>query len=132
MDPTAQLVFGELRFEFLLRFRLLAQVLGFIGKHLGKKLEPLPFFPTWANISLRPHRSWSFVEIGNFDRIIWQADQGNSAHDYHPTDYDTERYGCGMSTCQRGDKRRYPDNEAADANTDPNDNFHFKSSSRMG
>ena len=45
MDPTAQLVFGELRFEFLLRFRLLAQVLGFIGKHLGKKLEPLPFFP---------------------------------------------------------------------------------------
>jgi hypothetical protein len=27
------------------RFRLLAQVLGFIGKHLGKKLEPLPFFP---------------------------------------------------------------------------------------
>jgi hypothetical protein len=45
MDPTAQLVFGELRFEFLLHFRLLAQVLGFIGKHLGKKLEPLPFFP---------------------------------------------------------------------------------------
>ena len=45
MDPTAQLVFGELRFEFLLRFRLLAQVLRFIGKHLGKKLEPLPFFP---------------------------------------------------------------------------------------
>jgi len=82
--------------------------------------------------ALRPHRSWSFVEIGNFDRIIWQADQGNSAHDYHPTDYDTERYGCWMSTCQRGDKRRYPDNEAADANTDPNDNLHFKSSSRMG
>src|ERR1700738_1419715 len=82
-----------------------------------------PSFQTWASISLRSHRSWSFVEIGNFDRIIWQADQGNSAHDYHPTDYDTERYGCGMSTCQRGDKRRYPDNEAADANTDPNDIF---------
>jgi hypothetical protein len=49
MDPTAQLVLGELRFEFLLRFRLLAQVLRFIGKHLGKKLEPLPFFPNLGN-----------------------------------------------------------------------------------
>jgi hypothetical protein len=75
--------------------------------------------------------SWSLVEIGNFDLTIWQADQGNSAHDYHPTGYDTERYGCRMYTCQRADKRRYPDNEAADTNTDSNENFHVKSFSRM-
>ena len=58
------------------------------------------------------HRSWSLVEIGNFDRIIWQANQGDSTHDYPPTYYNTERYDCGAYKYQRGDKRRYPDNGA--------------------
>ena len=56
--------------------------------------------------------------------MIWQANQGDSTHDYYPTHYHTERYGCGMYTCQRRDKRRYPDDEPTDTNSDTKDNLH--------
>jgi hypothetical protein len=56
--------------------------------------------------------------------MIWRANQGNSTHDYYPTHYLTERYGRGMYSCQRRDKRRYSDNEPTDTNTDTEDNLH--------
>src|SRR4029077_17710811 len=74
--------------------------------------KPIPRSTVARAFGVAVHRSWSLVEIGNFDRIIWQANQGDSTHDYPPTYYNTERYDCGAYKYQRGDKRRYPDNGA--------------------
>jgi hypothetical protein len=55
------------------------------------------------------------------------ANQGNSTHDHRPTNNNSKRYDCWMYNSYRGEEGPYPDNDADDTKTHPDQDFHLGS-----